>query len=351
MNSTIARSICLSVNKRAKTLKQIAQQVDANTVFVEEALEPLVGERLIAKTPNGRYRADHIVLDAEDWAGITKDICANGKAMADALLLDVPELERAWNATSQAAHGFDWNSGIWQMLAILVLNIGLSRNGESLPSLPAPTRASGKSYWAGGREEVEEKHVLWSTGFNNHSVPGGFGYGYFWSFGMPFGRPALGWPDDRRKVLGAIAGGASTTEAVAEAVGESVEAVRETLAKSIEGGFVETRENGLSLTFPVIRAEDDAVLAPVIDEVSARLYQQIVPSALAGVDDCLRRLGYGHLEEQFHQWRRWLEGNAAGEALRELYNRGVLPHPSNPAPMGFGMIGWEPGVRVMQWDQ
>jgi hypothetical protein len=71
--------------------------------------------------------------------------------------------------------------------------------------------------------------------------------------------------------------------------------------------------------------------------------------ATADIADRLRALGYGHLEEQFGEWRRWLEGNVAGEALRELVKRGVLPEPGNPAPMNFCMLGWIGTLLGLEW--
>jgi len=349
MSTTLARSICLAANKRPKTVKQIAELVDANEQYVREALQPLVGEGLVQETENGRYRAGFVALEAADWIEVTRDVRKQGVMLADALIPDLAALEAAWNRTPKPDQGFAWAEGIWPTLAILVLNIGLKRNGVPLPQIEPPSRAGGKRYWAGGSEEVPPEHVLWCTGFNNTGGGSGFGYGYLWSYGMPFKRPAVGWPDEQRHALGALADGAADADAVAQITGQAPEQARELLGKAVEIGLVCRSGDDLALTFPVFREEDDGVLAPVVDKIAGRLSREIVQDATAGVPDLLRKLGYGHLEEQFHEWRAWLEGNVAGEALRELLNRGILPHPGDPAPMSFCMIGWVGELRLMRW--
>lgn len=351
MNSTLARSICLAANKKLKTVEQIAGLVDANERYVREAIQPLVAEGLLEETKAERYRANFIALEAADWIEVTRDVRRQGAALADALIPDLPVLEAAWNKTPELRQEFAWTDGIWPTLAILVLNIGLRRNSPPPgPKPEPPARASGKRYWAGGREEVPPEHVLWCTAFNNHPRED-FGYGYFWSFGMPFVRPSVGWPEERRQALAAIADGATRVEAVAETTGQTTEQARDVLGEAAEIGLVRRDGDALSLAFPVLRAEDDAVLAPVVDRVSARLSRDILQQATAGVPDLLRKLGYGHIEEQFGEWRTWLEGNVAGEALRELLTRGILPHPGDPAPMSFCIVGWVGGVRLMQWSK
>ena len=350
MSTTFARTICLVANKTPMTIKQIASAVDANEQYVKEAIQPLVAEGLLQETENGRYRAGFVALEAADWIEVTKDVRRQGVTLADALIPDLPALEAAWNKTAKPDQGYVWSDGIWPTLAILVLNIGTRRNGAPETKQEAPARASGKLYWAGGREDVSPEHVLWCTGFDNTGAGSGFGCGVFWSYGLPFGRPRVGRTDERQQALAALANGATHADAVATATGQSPEQAREVLGKAVEIGLVRRSGDDLVLTFPVFRQEDDEILAPVVDEIAARLSRGILQDAIAGVPDLLRKLGYGHLEDQFHQWRMWLEGDVAGEALRELFNRGILPHPGDPAPISFCMIGWVGDLRLRRWE-
>jgi RNA polymerase sigma-70 factor, ECF subfamily len=351
MSTTLARTVCLVANKTPMTIKQISKAVDANEQYVKEALQPLAPEGLMHEAENGRFRAGFIALDAADWIEVTKDVRRQGAALADSLIPDLPALEAAWNETPKSDQGFAWAEGIWPMLAIMVLNIGLRRNGAPAgPQPEEPARASGKRYWAGGREEVSPEHVLWCTGFNNTGGGSGFGYGCFWSYGLPFDRPGLGLADDHKQVLKALVSGAPDADAVAQMTGQPLERAREIMAKVLEIGLARRSGDELALTFPVFRKEDDEVLAPVVDGIAGRLSREIAQKATAGVSDLLRKLGYGHLEEQSHQWRMWLEGNVAGEALRELFNRGILPHPGDPAPLSFATIGWVGDLRLRRWE-
>lgn len=349
MSTTLAQSICLVANKTPMTVRQIAKAVDANEQYVREAIQPLLAEMLLQETENGRYRAGFGALDAADWIEVTKDVRRQAALLADALIPALPTLEAVWNKTPKPDQGFAWAEGIWPMLSILVLNTGLMRNGMPSPKIEPPARASYKRYWAGGREDVAPEHVLWCTGFDVTGEGNG-GFGHFWSDGLPFDRPRPGLAQDHTRVLNALVNAAPDADAVAQMTGQPLERAREILAKLVEIGLAWRSEDKLTLTFPVFREEDNKVLAPVVDGIAAHLSRDILQKAIAGVPDVLRRLGYGHLEEQFNEWQKWLEGNVAGEALRILLDQGVLPHPGDPAPLSFATIGWTGDLRLMRWE-
>lgn len=359
----LPQSICLAVNKKPMTVRQIAKQVGADVEYVQEAMEPLTREGLVIEAVKGRYLTNFIALDAQDWIELTEGVREYGALLAEALIPHLPALESAWQRSPQPAQGFPWEKGIWPMLAILVCNLGISRKWVGDPEPEAPVHGSGKRYWAGGREEVAPEHVVWTAAFSNNSRPGDFGYGHFWSGGVPEHR-SLDWPEDRRKALKAIAERAPSTpsplagegrgegaaaEQIAAVIGETVEHTREVVARAIELGLVERRGDALRLAFPVIGEEDDRVLCPAVDEVAARLCRDVVAEATRDVNDRLRKTGYGHLEEQFPSWQRWLAGNVAGEGLRELLSRGILPDPG-PGPTNFCIIGWLGTPRLMSWN-
>lgn len=347
-NSLMAQSICLIINKCAKTIDEIAKEADANIEFVQEELNPLVDEELVEKTAGGRYLTNFIALNARDWIEITRGIRQYGVKLADAIIPYLPKLEDAWNHTSLPGRGFSWSEGIWPMLSLFVLNIGLTRN--AFPDRPAPVHSnSGCRYWAGGREVVEEKYMLWCTGlsFSGQTEGGLLAHGHFWSYGLE--RLRTGWNNESLKVLAAIAAGIMDIEIIAEKTCLSIEQTRDIIASVIEFGIVEKKGNNLRLTFPVIHKEDSDILTPVVNDVIMQMANEIILPATADAAEKLGELGYSHLEEQFHQWRRWLAGDIAGESLRELLKRGVLPKPGNPAPLKFCMVGWLEPIQLLSW--
>ncbi|MCE5324671.1 sigma-70 family RNA polymerase sigma factor [bacterium] len=353
MDSVLRQSICLTINKSGLTPEQIAKRIDANEVYVREALDVLEAEELVAKVGRGRYRTVFVALDAEDRIEISRKIRARSESVADLLTGALPELQAAWESSPKLAQGFDWNTGIWPTLAIMVCNTGIFRNGSVDTGLRPPVHpSSGAHYWAQGRENVTPEYVLWDTGFSVTSardapVPS-FHHGLFWTHGLPFARPA-GHPDrDGMSILRALASGFSDIDSIAQAAGLNTEKVREAAADAIEIKMFRREQDGLALTFPVFTDEDDKAMLPIVDKVCKRLAQEVDWTTRL-VDEKFPELGFGHLEEQFCTWRGLLRGSAAAEGLRFLYNRGILPHPGDPAPVNFCMVGWFDQTRLFSY--
>ncbi len=142
------------------------------------------------------------------------------------------------------------------------------------------------------------------------------------------------------RLLEAVSQGITDSEALAAQLEQSVERTRETLALNIELGLLSMRGGTPALTFPVIGEADDEALYPTVDAVAAQLSTEVLLPCTADTTNRLHALGYGHMEAQFPVWRIWLENFIAGEALRTLVTRDILPAPANPAPANFCMLGW-----------
>ena len=344
MDDLLRRTICLCVNKKAKTAEQIAREVDANVGYLEQAVRPLVHEELVTMDDDGRYLTNFIALEAADWIALTDGVREVGIRAANLLQPCVPELEDTWNKTTLPDRGFAWSQGIWPTLALLVCNKGLSAPSAINPY--QPMHPSGNSYWGGGCEVVGPEHQLWTVGFNIAFEEDTIKCGYFWSYGLnrkyPFFRPR-----ERAHVLTAMANGITDATAIAVQACLSVEKVREALAGIIEAGLAERRDGVPRLTFPVFDQVDNDTLKTAVAPLASQLRDDLLDPATADLSDKLRAAGYGHLEEQFGAWRWWWMSYITGEALRELLSRGVLPNPGDPAPTSFCTIGWQPDVCLM----
>ncbi|MEN6357630.1 MAG: RNA polymerase sigma factor [Armatimonadota bacterium] len=355
MDSLLKQSICLTINKTALTPEQIAKRIDANESYVREALDALEAEELVAKVGRGRYRTAFVALDAEDRIEISRKIRARSERVADVIGEALPELQAAWETSPKPAQGFDWNTGIWPALAIMVCNTGLFREGSSETCPKPPVHpASGVRYWAQGGENIAPEYVLWCPGFSVTSVQdapaSSFHHGLFWTYGLPFARPTSHPDRDGMLIVRAVASGLGDIDSIAQATGLDTEKVREAAANAMEIEMLKRKQDGLALTFPVFTAEDDNAMLKIVDRVCKRLAQE-VDWAERLVDEKFPELGFGHLEEQFGIWRCWLKGNAAAEGLRILYNRGVLPHPGDPAPMNFCTVGWFDQTRLFAYEK
>jgi len=228
---------------------------------------------------------------------------------------------------------------------------GLPRNGSAdiwAWQTPPVHPASGKSYWAKGIERVAPEimpshHMFSFSNWDSHFS--GFHYSHFWSSGFPFAMYRDAPAEDRLRLFGAVASGFRDADSIAKAIDMDVVQVREAAAGAIELELLERTEDGLVLTFPVFNDEDDTAVLPIVDRVCKRLAEEA--NSLAKFADAkLRELGFGYCEEQFGRWRSYVIIIAASESLHVLYDRGILPHPGDPVPASFGMMGWFEQTRL-----
>ena len=346
LRGLLPQAICLAVNKKARTARQIADEVDAHVDYVREAIGPLVEEAVLTATANGRYRANFLALGATDWLDLTEVVRTSGPQVAEALEGQLPRLESAWAETMQADKGFAWAEGIWPALALFVGNMAVSRRAPSGPE--PPVRASGRRYCLGGHEEVPKQKLVWTTGFNNWpSSEGTLSYGWFWTWGLP--RKAMGFTDRQRSVLTVLAKGVSRISQVEGETGLKPGETSDAITELIEVGVVLRHGSKLALSFPVFGEQDSAVLTPLCDEVAAELLASALLPAVKGVESQLQRTGYGRLREQFPEWSRWQLGCMIGEGLRHLMKQGILPPPPSPAPVNFCLIGWFGQRSLLEW--
>lgn len=341
MDSVLRQSICLTINKKGLTPEQIAKRVDANEVYVREALDALEAEELIENVGRGRYRNTFIAVGAEDWIALCREIMPKAEKMADLLAEALPELQTAWDNSPKPAQGFDWNTGIWLVCAILIGQYGQNRKGSAEPFPEPPLHpASGKRYWSGGREDVASEDALWTFRWSCHFGHPGLSYGFLLTDGLGFSRPNKnGWPQERRLLLGAIASGCRDIDSAAKAADLDIEKARETAANAIELGMLTRTSDGFALTFPIFTREDDDALLPAVDKASEQV-ARVMDTIPALVDKQLLEFGFGHFEDLFHTLRGTPRYNAFAEGVRILYNRGLLPCPGDPAPANFCMWGW-----------
>jgi len=349
MHGLLPGAICLAANQKARTARQLADEVSAHVAYVREALEPLLGEALMAQTANGRYRTNFVALDAGDWLGLS-DLTRAVVAEASQMLHDhIDRLECAWNQTAQPDRGVAWSDSIWQVAGVLIANAGVARQFPARPD--PPRRVSGRRYALRAHEATSENRGMWTTGFNTPcgSSESTMGYGRFWTYGLPH-LPV--WFDIAElAALTAMARGAATADAVLAQARIESEDAREALGRLIVNGIVRRDGERLSLTFPVFDDADERVLLPLVDEIAHELVVSLLWPGTEDVVPMLEDAGYGHLREQLDEWRLCVAGNMMGEALRELMARGVLPAAGESAPANFGLLGWLGGLRLLSWTQ
>jgi hypothetical protein len=343
---TLAQSILLAVNKTAKTVPQIAEQVDAHEWYVQQMVGRLVEMSLLHSPKPDRCATTFIAFDADDWRQLDALVNEPAGEATQRLAAALPPLREAFEKTPLAASGWRWEAMIWPICALLTCNRGFWRHlpTEYRPNLPE--RPDGGRYRVGGVEDPPGRTEVRMHGLSSNWIPG-LGYGWYqhpdvhregWSYFTD---------TDRGRVVEVLAEGPRTEREVLARLGGDPEPWRGALAELVEQTLV-ARDNGAyRLDFPVFRKADSDVLVPAVDSVVKPVVEEIAIPAFADLDARLDKMGYGHLRDQYTEWHGWLSGAVMGQAVHFLLEQGVLPQPPDPAPMNFCMIAWEDGLPLI----
>jgi len=270
---TLAQSICLTVNKVAKTIPQIAEQVEAHEWYVEQTVGRLVEMGLLDSPTPDRYLTTFIAFDAEDWRRL--DALTNEPAGAATQRLAAAEtaLRKAFERTPLAESGWRWEEMKWPVYALLICNRGL----RHLPPAyqPAwPERPDGGRYLVAGVEYVPGVRTTWGNGLSSNVIPG-LGYGWYTHSDIHRERWSYFSHTDRGAVVEVLAEGPRDERGLLARLEDEPDRWRGALAELVEQRLV-TRDDGpYRLAFPVFRSADSDVLTPAVDALAKPIMDEI----------------------------------------------------------------------------
>ena len=342
---TLAQSICLTVNKVAKTIPQIAEQVEAHEWYVEQTVGRLVEMGLLDSPKPNHHLATFIAFDAEDWRRLDALTNEPAGAATQRLAAAEPALRNAFEKTPLAGSGWQWEEMKWPVYALLICNRGL----RHLPPAhrPAwPERPDGGRYYVGGVEHAPGVRKTPGNGLTANVIPG-LGYGWYTHPDIHRERWSYFSHTDRGAVVEVLAEGPQNErELLARLEGEP-DRWRGALAELVEQRLVTRDDGAYRLAFPVFRSADSDVLTPAVDALAKPIMDEIAVPVFADLGARLDQMGYGHLRGEYPQWHAWLAGSVMGQAVHFLLEQGVLPQPPDPAPPNFCMTAWEENLPLM----
>jgi RNA polymerase sigma-70 factor (ECF subfamily) len=351
LNSSLPQTICLAVNKRPKTVPQLADEAEAHPRYVQEVVNDLLEMEVLTSPAKDQYLTNFIAFEAEDWRRLMKLVPEPAGASAKRLAAAEPRLRKAFECTPLAKLGWTWEDLIWPMYASVVCNMGGSRVMPEAYRPPKPERPGGGRYWLGGIEVAPDvPGKWWLLPFHCNQSPGGLGNGYlplrvFNRKNPPYIEPV----SDQATVVEALAGGPLTEADLLAKLGGDAEHWRGMLAELVSIGYVARANGRYKLTIPVFMQGDSDVLAPEVEAVMKPVIDEVVVPALSGLPAQLKKMGYEHRRDQFGQWQRWIAGSIMAEAVHFLLEQGVLPRPPDPAPASFAFIAWKGDLTLTSW--
>lgn len=351
LNTSLPQTICLAVNKRPKTVPQLAEEAEAHPRYVQETVNDLAEMEVLTSAAKGQYLTSFIAFDAEDWRRLMKLVPEPAGEAAKRLAAAEPRFGKVFERTPLAKLGWIWEELIWPVYAIIVCNMGASRVGPEAYRPPKPERPGGGRYWLGAIEVAEDvPGTWWALPFHCNQSPGGLSNGYlplrvFNRKNPPYIEPV----SDQAAIVEALAGGPlAESDLLAKLTGEA-EHWRGTLAELVSIGYVARDDSRYRLAIPVFMQGDSDVLTPEIEAVIKPIVDEVVVPVLSGLPTQLNEMGYGHRRDQFGQWQGWITGSILAEAVHFLLEQGVLPRPPDPAPASFAFIAWKGDLPLTSW--
>lgn len=351
LNSSLPQTICLAVNKRPKTVAQLAEEVEAHPRYIQETVDDLLEMEVLTSPAKGRYLANFIAFDAEDWRRLMKLRPEPAGETAKRLAAAEPRLRKAFERTPLARLGWAWEDLIWPVYAIIVCNMGASRVEPEAYRPLKPDRPGGGKYWLGGIESAEDvPGKWWALPFSANIWSEGLSSGFLNLSVLNRGHPPYIQPvADQASVVEALAAGPlSESELLAKLPGDA-EKWRGTLAELVSIGYVARANGRYKLTIPVFMQGDSDVLAAEVEAVMKPVIEEVVVPALSDLPAQLDKMGYGHRRDQFGQWQRWITGSIMAEAVHFLLEQGVLSPLPDPAPPSFAFIAWKSDLALTSW--
>ena len=341
LDQGLAQAICLTVNKRPKSIDEIAEEVAAHPDYVAHAADSLVGLNVLVSPRKGRYLANFIALDAPDWRQLIGPVREPAGEVAKRLAAGKERLRAAFGETPLAASGWEWTEVIWVVYAILVANFGSSRALAPRHRPAWPAQPHGR-YWLGGHEEDLGFSPIWMTGCNMGHLEPTSTWGWFWTDGLNRERPSVGQgPSDRVDMLWAFADGPLTATEALEGFRGDPEHWRCEIAELVKAGFLKKVGDSYRLAVPLFTRGDSDVLTSEVDALIAPITREVVEPAIQGVDALLDEMGYNLRRDNYPVWFDWVSGRIMGEAIRFLMEQGALPRPPDPAPETFAFAMWK----------
>ncbi len=346
LGTSLAQTICLAVNKRAKTVQQIANEVAAHAQYVEETVASLVEMDVLISPQKGKYIANFIAFEAGDYRRLMKLVREPAGEVAKRLAAAERQLRAAFEKCPLAASGWAWSEVIWVVYSVLVANAAAMRSLSPEYRPPRPHHPGGR-YWLSGYEEVPDMAPVWNIGFNSSGPFGTLNEGYFWVLALP--REHTGFGPLQKELLDVLSETPLAEEELLARLGEEVEQSRGAIAEMMQAGFVAKSDGRYRLMIPVLTQSDSDLLTPVVDAVIAPILKEVAEPATQSLNSLLDEMGYGQRRDQYSIWHGWLISFMEGEALRFLMEQGVLPRPPDPAPPTFGFLAWKGDLPLMSW--
>ena len=334
MESLLAQQILLCIHKEAKTPDQIAKEVKADRVYVEEHLAEMVAQEVLREQA-GRYQANCILFDRQDVEAIKAKLSPRGRKTAELIATHLPALSEVLGKTRPASQGFEEGYLRWPALCVFVLNVGVRREfkARKMLDVQAPRRPDGGRWWYVPR--LIEGGLPAELGCNMYG--GKDGYAQYWNSEL---RVTITRPTPAESLVVHRLGKGPADKSSLEDIFTA-----EAMAAMVERGLVRLEGKQAFTGVPVFSPADGDVLDPLIGTISEQIVDEVYAEYPHDVFRVLDEMGFSFIRCDYPGTTPKL---AQLGATRALIDAGILAPPPSPAPLGWGFFAWDGTFAPME---
>lgn len=348
----LTRCVLFACRKAPKSISELSKILNADALYIEDTIPDLVEGDLLHDTGNGTYLTNFLFLNAEELGAVRESISILEKGLP-ILKQSLPKLKSALKNTNLVKEqGFDWPYLSWITMPCWILERGLGRQVDHLPTwghhrpMVYPIRPvdfwhllglgdSSLGYYSGTRSSESDRN----------------GFGISLAIEKFTTVPHMIKTNHQARYIGKLIGGPETLEALIEDA-PNPQREKEQLARYVEQRLiVKDSTNQYRLNIPVVTAADDDMLTPVIDEISENLSTTFLDTALTQFSECLESLHFTHLHTQPNYIGYIGLLIATNTLARQCVDTHLLIPPPNPPPV-FGAWAWWNAPKLMRgWSR
>jgi RNA polymerase sigma-70 factor, ECF subfamily len=354
----LARRLLYFCRKSPKNSAELAGLVHADRAYIEDMVPDMVAAELLEEVFPGRYQTAFMFAGATEWQAMSPKV-EDMRPGVDILRRYIPRLQAALAQTSLCGwQGCTWEGLAWIVLPIWVVDYGLARQLDSLPDwakhriMTYPLRPVDFWYvlgvaWGEGEVETEAGERFHGSAMMTEGDGKGMG-------NVAEARMLVGGDygrtidfEDLDRYVGRLSRGPLGEEDLLEG-----EKSGDALARYADAGYlVRQADDRWRLGMPVLTAEDDATLVPVVDEIAAELARDFLDGALKAFAVKADELEFGHLLAQPHYLGFLALQRIQMQLAYACKLEGLLPPPSNPGK-AFGCWSWYGATRIVRsWSK
>ncbi|HEX2933990.1 MAG TPA: hypothetical protein VHO72_01435 [Bacteroidales bacterium] len=346
-NKLIVQRILLNIAKEHKTLKEIAESLNVNPVFIEDELAHL-GEADLVRSVDGMYIANGIIISNGDKNIIKPFAQTIAGQIAELIIDELDSIKLAYGKCSFKDQGFTWEQMKNLFIYTQLLDLNLIDRGFAIHRIasgkPPVHKNLGEWFLHGIEGDPIEKYAL------THNIcpidSGGCAILYCDWNDKNLHPSKISFSDNDLAILVHLYKGEKTENELMNECGLKMEEVRESLKAFTELRVVEKTGNFYKVIIPIYHTKDIPIMLVTLDNISEKIIDKYCQPNLNKIEELFYKCGFGENKEQYGAFEREIFVTIVNIATQILIEKNEIPSPPTHSP--WIVWGWT-GNAI--WDE